>query len=112
MKKMRSSATNSNPEPDGAWIVQGVRFPAGSEFRANHKGKQYLGRVASGGFVLEGKRFNSPSGAAVEITKVSTNGWAFWKCKLPDSEAWIQLKGLRQVGERLGSSRRTSADDV
>jgi hypothetical protein len=109
---MNSSASNQHSAPDDAWIVQGVRFPAGTEFRATHKGKLYLGSVASGALVVGGKAYRSPSAAAVEITKVSTNGWAFWTCKLPNSEAWVQLKRLRELGESLGSKKPHSADDV
>jgi hypothetical protein len=109
---MNSSASNQPSAPDDAWTVQGVRFPSGTEFRATHKGKLYLGSVASGALVVGGKAYHSPTAAAVEITKVSTNGWAFWNCKLPNSEEWVQLKRLRELGESLRSGEQHSTDDV
>src|ERR671937_608590 len=52
------------PQP-GDWVTKGVRFPAGTEFRATYKGETHLGRVEGGALVLSGKRYDTPSAAAM-----------------------------------------------
>ena len=86
----------ANVADAGDWIAKGIRFPAGTEFRANHKGQTWLGRVERGALVVNGKRFDTPSAAAVAITKTPTNGWTFWECRLPGQASWQIIKGLRK----------------
>jgi len=80
----------------GDWIAKGVRFPAGTEFRAAYKGQTYLGRVEGGALVLSGKRFDSPSAAAVSITRNPVNGWRFWEARLPGQAGWKIIESLRK----------------
>jgi hypothetical protein len=80
----------------GDWVTKGVRFPAGTEFRATYKGKVYLARVEGGALVLSGERFDSPSAAAGSITKNPVNGWTFWECRLPGRTEWQLIKSLRR----------------
>lgn len=82
------------------WIAKGVRFPAGTEFRAVYKGQTYLARVEGGALMLSGKRFDSPSAAAMSITgDKPVNGWTFWECRLPGQGGWKTLKALRKSGD-------------
>jgi len=83
------------PAP-GDWITKGVHFPAGSEFRATYKGQTHLGRVEGGSLVLSGKRFDTPSAAAMSITNSPVNGWTFWEARLPGQAGWKMIKTLRQ----------------
>ncbi len=83
------------PDP-GDWIVKGIRFPAGTEFRASYKGQSWLGRVERGALVVNGRRFDTPSAAAVFITKSPSNGWTFWECRFPGQASWQLIKGLRR----------------
>ncbi len=83
------------PEP-GDWVTKGVRFQAGTEFRANYKGQTYLARVDGGALVLKGERFDTPSAAAMSITKNPVNGWTFWECRVPGRASWQMLKALRK----------------
>ena len=83
------------PAPDD-WVTKGVRVPAGTELRATYKGQTYLGRVNSGALELNGKKFDSPSAAAMSITHHPVNGWIFWKCRLPGQAKWTDLKELRE----------------
>jgi len=80
------------------WITKGVRFPGGTEFRASYKGKTHNARVEGGSLVLDGKRFDSPSAAAVSITGNPVNGWTFWECRLPGEAGWKMIKSLRKSG--------------
>ena len=93
--KKQSFAVADSPAP-GDWVTKGVRFPVGTEFRANYKGQTYLGRVEGGALVLNGERFDAPSAAAASITKNSVNGWTFWECRLPGRSSWQSIKALRQ----------------
>lgn len=93
-KKPRATTTSSGPAP-GDWVAKGVRFPAGTELRAHYKGQTYLARVEGGALVVDGKRFDSPSAAAMSITGNPVNGWTFWECRLPGQTRWQMLKALR-----------------
>ena len=82
--------------PSGDWVPKGVRFPAGTEFRASHKGKTHYAKVEGGALVLNGHRFDSPSSAAMSITNTSVNGWKFWECRLPGKSSWQLIAALRR----------------
>lgn len=86
---------SASPSPSD-WVAKGVRFPAGTEFRANYKGQVHVARVEAGALMLSnGKRFDSPSAAAVSITGSAVNGWRFWECKLP-GKSWQLIETLRR----------------
>lgn len=93
--KKEPTVPAARPEA-GDWITKGVRFPAGTEFRAKYKGQTWLGRVDGGALVLNGKRYDTPSAAAVAITENPVNGWIFWECRLPGQAGWKILKALRR----------------
>ena len=78
------------------WFTKGVSFPEGTEFRATYRGQTYYGKVESGALVVNGRRFDSPSAAAVAITRSPTNGWIFWQCRLPGKTSWQIIKSLRK----------------
>ncbi len=88
------TTVTSGPVP-GEWVTKGVRFPAGTEFRATYKGKTYLARAENGALVLNGRRFDSPSAAAMSITGKPVNGWTFWEGRLPGRTAWQIIKAQR-----------------
>lgn len=83
------------PLEQGGWISKGVRFPPGTEFRAHYKGETHLARVENGALVLNGKRYDTPSAAAMSITGSPVNGWTFWECRVPGSAAWQMIKARR-----------------
>ena len=92
--KHQSTAPAGTATP-GDWVTKGIRFPAGTEFRANYKGQTYLARVDTGALVLNGDRFDTPSSAAMSITRNPVNGWTFWECRLPGQASWQMIKTLR-----------------
>jgi len=94
--KRPATAAAISTSDAGDWLTKGVRFPAGAEFRANYKGQTWLGRVERGALVVNGQRFDTPSAAAVSITKSPTNGWTFWESRLPGQASWQIIKGLRR----------------
>jgi len=79
------------------FISKGVTFPHGTEFRCSYKGQDYSAIVENGALVFNGKRFLSPSGAAMEITKSPVNGWNFWECKMPGQTSWVLIDRLRKT---------------
>ena len=91
-KAMPTQEVSSN---SGSWTTKGVTFPAGTEFRATYKGQTIYGRVESGALAVNGKRFDSPSAAAVAVTGNPVNGWIFWECKVPGRSSWQIIKSHR-----------------
>jgi hypothetical protein len=89
-------AVKSDSPGPGDWVTKGVRLPAGTELWATYKGQTHLARVASVALTYNGKRFNSPSAAAMSITRNPVNGWTFWEVRLPGQGRWTSLKELRR----------------
>jgi hypothetical protein len=64
---------------------------------ATYKGKKYKANVfKSGQIKLNGKLYDTPSGAARSIVDRGTvNGWKFWKCKDGDGNL-VAVQALRK----------------
>jgi len=93
----KAVATKAEAPSPSDWIAKGVRFPSGTDFRASYKGQTQIARVESGALVLSnGKRFDSPSAAAVSITGNAVNGWRFWECRFPGRTSWQLIETLRK----------------
>jgi hypothetical protein len=90
------STPPSPPQVEGDWETKGIRFPAGTEFRASYKGRTILGRVEGAALVVNGQRFDSPSAAAMSITGNAVNGWTFWECRIPGKNSWQMIKSVRR----------------
>ena len=73
LPKQPARPVNANLPAPGDWVTKGVRVPAGTELRATYKGQTYLARVNSGALELNGKKFDSPSAAAMNITHHPVN---------------------------------------
>lgn len=75
-------------------VTRAGRIPHGSDLRATYKGKEYHARVDDGSIVWNGRRFGSPSKAAVAVIRstgsdrTTENGWRFWEIRLPNQEEW------------------------
>jgi len=80
------------------WIVKGVRFHEGQQFRARHNGRLYEARVEKSALVLDGKRYDSPSAAAVSITGYAVNGWNFWEFLSRRTGDWKLMASVRKGG--------------
>ncbi len=98
LSKPATHSKAAGPQSSGGtpWVSKGVVFPHGTEFRATYKGQQHTGTVQNGALVLNGKRFSSPSAAAVAITGNPVNGWVFWECLIPGTTKWKTLTELRK----------------
>jgi len=89
-----SASAPQNGQND--WYYKGIRFPAGTDFRARYHGQLHHAKIEQGALAVNGKRAQSPSDAAREITRNNVNGWRFWKCRLPGEAAWRPLDSLRR----------------
>jgi hypothetical protein len=90
-KPMVQKAPSGKP-----WVVKGVLFPHGTEFRSSYKNQMYFAKVEDGSLVFNDKEYSSPSAAAIEVTGNSVNGWGFWECKLPGRQNWQSMNTLRE----------------
>lgn len=94
------TAADRTKETSGAslsdWMVKGVRFPSGTEFRATYKGQIHNGVVEDGALRIDDQRYGSPSAAAVAITGSAVNGWRFWECRFPGKGSWQPIENLRR----------------
>lgn len=77
------------------WVVSSTSFPEGSQFTAEYKGRTYSGVVRDGKLVVDGSRFSTPSAASSYIKGHNSNGWRFWKCKLPGAPQFVPVERLR-----------------
>lgn len=77
------------------WVTKGIRFPKGTEFRANLNGRAYTGKVEKGALCVDGKRHTSPSSAAAGLAGYAVNGWRFWEVKLPGKSSWQVMDRFR-----------------
>ena len=75
--------------------IEGILNP-NAKLIGKYKGKIYKAVVRSKGKIeLNGKLFDSPSGAAKSIVKRAANGWYFWKYRDKDRD-WKRLKEFRK----------------
>jgi hypothetical protein len=108
----RLSGGNSG---ERAWAGEGVTLMHGTRLRMRYNGRQYEGQIVDGRWEIEGKSFDSPSGAAsgIAITKrgkqTRLDGWIYWEVQAPGDTGWTPIKALRAGGfGRAG----LSADDL
>ena len=104
---LKVSGRSPSPEPQEAksgrpWSGKGVTLPHGTELQMDYNGRQYTGTIDDGEWVVDGRRFKSPSAAAggVAVTKsgkhTNLDGWNYWKAKRPGDINWIEIKRMRR----------------
>ena len=83
-----------------AWSGKGVILPHGTELQMDYNGRHHTGIIENGEWLVEAKRFKSPSASAggVATTKdgnrTSLDGWIYWRVKRPGDTGWIAIKQL------------------
>lgn len=80
---------------EGDLHVVGIVLKNGLRLRKNYKGKVHEAVVRNGKIEFNGKRFPTPSGAAVELAGYPVNGWRFWQVFDETSGTWKLLDTLR-----------------
>ncbi len=85
------------------WARKGIELPHGTKLRMNYNGSSYQGYINDGAWIVEGKKYSSPSGAAVAvaITKdgehTQLNGWNYWEARLPGFARWKKINSIRKT---------------
>ncbi len=88
---------------NGAWTGKGVTLPAETQLRMEYRGQQHFGVIEDASWVVDGKKYNSPSAAAGGTartkagTRPSLDGWKYWLVKRPGDEGWVSLGALRKL---------------
>ena len=83
------------------WSGKGVTLQHGTNLRMEYNGRRHTGVIENGEWVVEGKRFRSPSAAAggAALTRSgkhpSLDGWIYWQVKRPGDQSWITIRELR-----------------
>ena len=84
-----------------SWADEGVTLAHGTAIKMRYNGRLYEGEIVDGKWVVDGKTFDSPSGAAsgVAITKkgkhTRLDGWIYWEAKQPGEDKWKRIAALR-----------------
>jgi hypothetical protein len=84
-----------------SWSGEGVTLPHGTRLRMRYNGRLYEGEIADGKWVIEGRMFGTPSGAAsgIAITKrgkkTRLDGWIYWEVQSLGENTWSPIASLR-----------------
>jgi hypothetical protein len=102
------SQENSSATPGAAstdlgvpWTRKGILLPGGTELQVRYAEVKADGRVTGGKLVLNGKEFDAPSKAVIEVvaqhrgSPVSINGWKHLYARQPGHRSWMSLDHLR-----------------
>jgi hypothetical protein len=87
------------------WRGEGVDLPEGTKLRMIYGRAKivYTGVISNGNWLVEGKMFDTPSGAAsgVAITgrgkRTRLNGWDLWEVQRPGEAEWQLIGALRRL---------------
>lgn len=115
--KTTVAAIVDGSKPSGrAWSGEGVTLAHGTQVRMRYNGRLYEGEIVDGKWVIGGKTFDSPSGAAsgIAITKkgkmTRLDGWIYWETQAPAETNWTPINALRPSSSVGGT--HLSAEDL
>lgn len=98
-----------------SWSGEGITLPHGTMLKMTYNGRQHEGQIVDGKWVVDGKTFDSPSGAAsgVAVTKsgkhTRLDGWGYWEVRVPGDSSWARISGLRH---KANGSASITLDDL
>ena len=104
LPEAQSRASPTNVDVGRSWFAEGVTLPHGTSVRMSYNGRRHEGEIVDGKWVIEGRSFDSPSGAASGVAttkrgrKTRLDGWIYWEVLLPGSEEWKPIAALRSRG--------------
>ena len=114
LRRLLKLPTKATPAPVNkpagnrrAWSHEGVTLSHGTALRMLYNKRKYEGEIVDGAWVIEGKKYDSPSGAAsgVGITKsghkTRLDGWIYWEVKQPGESQWTRISALRRKAKNL-----------
>ena len=87
---------------------RGEMFPVGLKLRAQYVGKTYNAKVTNQGIEFDGKKYDSPSAAAIAVKETAgkvgaganTNGWQFWEMWDAKVMTWVSIQGLKDGNKK------------
>jgi len=88
------------------WIDSGVTLPHGTKLRMYYGRATFEGEVVDGTWVVEGKSYDTPSGAACTLAttrkgkKTSLNGWKYWEVRRPGETQWSLIEYVRDQAQK------------
>jgi hypothetical protein len=97
-----------------SWSDEGITLPHGTALKMTYNGRQHEGRIVDGKWYVDGKTFDSPSGAAsgVALTKggkrTRLDGWIYWQVRVPGDASWTPISVLRR--KLIGASKFTAEE--
>ncbi|HWA70631.1 MAG TPA: hypothetical protein VG821_12455 [Rhizomicrobium sp.] len=103
--KVAPKAVNKANDNRRSWSDEGISLPHGTAIRMEYNKRPYAGEIVDGRWVVDGKIFDSPSGAAsgIAITKngkkTRLDGWMYWEVKQPGESQWTRISFLRRVAK-------------
>jgi len=89
------------PSEGRSWTGEGVTLPHGSKLRMRYNGRTHEGQIVDGKWIIEGKSFDSPSGAASGIAftkrgeRTRLDGWIYWEAQRAGDTEWTRIAELR-----------------
>jgi hypothetical protein len=99
--KAESQSTAERISISRSWNDDEVKLEHGTALRMVYNKRTYNGQIIDGAWVVEGRKFDSPSGAAsgIALTKkgksTKLDGWKYWYVKFPGTDTWTLLDDLR-----------------
>ena len=84
------------------WKFGGGSLPVGTILRGKYKGVGYQAELTEHSIRLNGVDYDTPSKAAMAISKSSVNGWIFWEFQNPNVGGWSPLAACRPVQPTKG----------
>jgi len=88
-----------------SWSGDGVELSQGTRLRMEYNQRVYCGVIDDGEWLIENRRFPSPSAAAsaIGLTKkgktTNLDGWKYWYVQRPGEDNWLFLNSLRALGQ-------------
>jgi len=98
-----------------SWSGKGVQLPHSTRLRMDYNGRTHEGEIVNGSWLVEGKKYSSPSAAAGGVARTkdgkrtNLDGWVYWWALLPGKETWVKLSEMRN--EEMDTSASGSEDE-
>jgi hypothetical protein len=104
------NGTAAPPAPPGGRPWRGKRrglldyviLEHGTALRMSYNGRQHTGQIVDGEWLVEERRYKSPSAAACGVARTkegrrtSLDGWRYWEFRRPGKTNWqrLELEGV------------------
>jgi hypothetical protein len=96
-----SAPAHASDSRSRSWSGDGLTLTHGTKLRMRYNGHTHEGEIIDGKWVIEGKLFGSPSGAASGVARTKLgeatrlDGWIYWEAQVPGDTRWTRIAELR-----------------